>query len=111
MLSVRELHALQRHSSASVDQFNIAASAVGMNARKSFPMFGSDYFQRPFRIPMSGEFSDLVEGEAVAVGGSAALARPDQAIAISKDAPSTAVSSDVRGDRISWMKMPIPRER
>ena len=110
-LSVRELHALQGYRSTSVDQFNIAGPVVGMNARKSFPMFGSDGFEGPFRIPLSGEFSDLVESEAVAVGRSAALAGPDQAIVTAKDTAGAAVPSDVSRNGIRKMKMPIPGER
>ena len=74
-------------------------------------MFRSDGFQGPFRIALFGEFRNLVEGKAVAVGGSAALARPDQAIVISKDRTGAPVSSDVGGDRIARMKMPVPGNR
>lgn len=74
-------------------------------------MFGSDGFKGSFRIPLFGEFRDLAKSDAVSVGGSAALAGPDQAIMTSKDTTGAAVSSDVSGDRISRMKMPIAGER
>src|SRR5580700_377922 len=58
-------------------------------------MFGTDGFHVPLRISVSGEFHDLIESDAVTVGGSTALAGSHQAVLTAKDPASTTVSADV----------------
>src|ERR1700730_17275254 len=105
------LYSLQRYARATIDHFEVTDRVVGMDAGDSFPVLRRDDFQAPFRIVFPGEFSDLVEADAVAVGRRAALTRPDQTILTSQDTAGSTISSDVRGNRVCRMKMPIPSER
>src|ERR1035438_621253 len=74
-------------------------------------MLGRDGLQGTFRIALCGEFRDLMEGNAVAVGGGATLTSPDQATLASKNAAGAAVLPNVGGDGICRVEMPIPRQR